>query len=112
MSSEINDIQYIRKNFKLKKYIYIQIFMMHYDMKLLNRMRTAFNEDQVQIFQSYFNVEQNPDPQDLDTIADQAGVSRRVAQVWFQNARARSKKNMQIISIANVIPRSDIYFAQ
>ena len=35
MSSEINDIQYIRKNFKLKK-IYIQFFMMHYDMKLLN----------------------------------------------------------------------------
>jgi hypothetical protein len=65
-------------------------------------MRTAFNEDQVQIFQSYFNVEQNPDPQDLDTIADQAGVSRRVAQVWFQNARARSKKNMQISNTSPV----------
>ena len=56
-------------------------------------MRSAFNEEQVQIFQSFFNVEQNPDPQDLDTIAHQAGVCRRVAQVWFQNARARSKKN-------------------
>jgi hypothetical protein len=32
MSSEINDIQYIRKNFKLKKYIYSNF----YDMKLLN----------------------------------------------------------------------------
>lgn len=65
-------------------------------------MRTAFNEDQVQIFQSYFDVEQNPDPQDLDIIADQAKVSRRVAQVWFQNARARSKKNMQISNISPV----------
>ncbi|CAG2227978.1 LHX6_8 [Mytilus edulis] len=60
------------------------------------RQRTAFTDDQVHIFQSYFDVEQNPDPQDLDTIAEQAGVARRVAQVWFQNARARSKRNIQM----------------
>ncbi|CAG2195064.1 LHX6_8 [Mytilus edulis] len=66
------------------------------------RQRTAFTEEQVHVFQSYFNVEQNPDPQDLDTIADQAGVTRRVAQVWFQNARSRSKRNMQMNTVSPV----------
>lgn len=56
------------------------------------RVRSSFTEEQLQILQANFRIESNPDSQELNRIAITAGVSRRVAQVWFQNARARQKK--------------------
>ena len=56
------------------------------------RPRTCFTEDQIQILQSHFQREINPDSQAMEKIANKAGVHKRVAQVWFQNARARQKK--------------------
>ena len=55
-------------------------------------MRSSFTEEQLQILQAIFRIESNPDSQELNRISLTAGVSRRVAQVWFQNARARQKK--------------------
>lgn len=59
-------------------------------------MRTTFTDDQIQILQANFNLDSNPDGQDLERIALQTGLSKRVTQVWFQNSRARQKKNMQV----------------
>ncbi|XP_022345453.2 LIM/homeobox protein Awh-like [Crassostrea virginica] len=56
------------------------------------RVRSSFTEEQLQILQANFRIESNPDSQELNRISLTAGVSRRVAQVWFQNARARQKK--------------------
>lgn len=56
------------------------------------RPRTCFTEEQIQILQTHFQREINPDSQAMEKIANRAGIHKRVAQVWFQNARARQKK--------------------
>ncbi|XP_046554331.1 LIM/homeobox protein Awh-like [Haliotis rubra] len=58
------------------------------------RFRTVFNEDQVAVLQKYFDLDTNPAGSDLGMIAEEAGLPRRVAQVWFQNARAKLKRAM------------------
>merc|ERR1719483_908826 len=56
------------------------------------RNRTTFTDEQIYILQANFQLDCNPDGQDLERIADISGLSKRVVQVWFQNARARNKK--------------------
>nr|XP_040241070.2 LIM/homeobox protein Awh [Anopheles coluzzii] len=58
------------------------------------RIRTTFTEEQIQILQANFQVDSNPDGQDLERIALATGLSKRVTQVWFQNSRARQKKHV------------------
>ncbi|CAH8448906.1 unnamed protein product [Dicrocoelium dendriticum] len=56
------------------------------------RIRTSFTPDQLTILQANFDIEANPDGQELERIANMARLNKRVTQVWFQNARARKKK--------------------
>ena len=46
-------------------------------------MRTTFTEEQVQILQANFQIDSNPDGQDLERIAQITGLSKRVTQVSF-----------------------------
>lgn len=57
------------------------------------RVRTTFTDEQLQILQANFQIDSNPDGQDLERIAQITGLSKRVTQVWFQNSRARQKKH-------------------
>lgn len=61
--------------------------------KKSKRVRTAFTEEQLEVLNRSFEVDNNPDGQDLERIAVSAGLSKRVTQVWFQNSRARQKKH-------------------
>ncbi|XP_018902193.1 LIM/homeobox protein Awh isoform X2 [Bemisia tabaci] len=58
------------------------------------RVRTTFTEEQLQVLQANFQLDSNPDGQDLERIAQITGLSKRVTQVWFQNSRARQKKHL------------------
>uniref|UniRef100_T1J7L2 Apterous n=1 Tax=Strigamia maritima TaxID=126957 RepID=T1J7L2_STRMM len=58
------------------------------------RMRTSFKHHQLRTMKSYFALNQNPDAKDLKQLAQKTGLSKRVLQVWFQNARAKWRRNM------------------
>ncbi|KFM79706.1 LIM/homeobox protein Lhx9, partial [Stegodyphus mimosarum] len=56
-------------------------------------MRTSFKHHQLRTMKSYFAINQNPDAKDLKQLAQKTGLSKRVLQVWFQNARAKWRRN-------------------
>uniref|UniRef100_A0A182STG3 Homeobox domain-containing protein n=1 Tax=Anopheles maculatus TaxID=74869 RepID=A0A182STG3_9DIPT len=58
------------------------------------RMRTSFKHHQLRTMKSYFAINQNPDAKDLKQLAQKTGLSKRVLQVWFQNARAKWRRNV------------------
>ncbi|XP_011297932.1 LIM/homeobox protein Lhx9 isoform X1 [Fopius arisanus] len=58
------------------------------------RMRTSFKHHQLRTMKSYFAINQNPDAKDLKQLAQKTALSKRVLQVWFQNARAKWRRNM------------------
>ena len=58
-------------------------------------MRTSFSEEQVQVLQANFEIDANPDSAELERIATDVALPKRVTQVWFQNSRARQKKQQQ-----------------
>jgi hypothetical protein len=43
---------------------------------------------------SYFNLNHNPDAKDLKNLAEKTNLPKRVLQVWFQNARAKYRRNV------------------
>jgi hypothetical protein len=47
-------------------------------------VRTTFSDDQLAVLQANFQLDSNPDGQDLERIAQMTGLSKRVTQVWFQ----------------------------
>lgn len=68
------------------------------------RVRTTFTEEQLQVLQANFQLDSNPDGQDLERIAQITGLSKRVTQVWFQNSRARQKKHLHTGKVKNNAP--------
>ncbi|XP_045461881.1 LIM/homeobox protein Awh isoform X1 [Harmonia axyridis] len=78
------------------------------------RVRTTFTEEQLQVLQANFQLDSNPDGQDLERIAQITGLSKRVTQVWFQNSRARQKKHMHTGKVKTQLhnPRDDNSFGR
>ncbi|VDD92312.1 unnamed protein product [Enterobius vermicularis] len=81
------------------------------------RMRTSFKHHQLRTMKSYFNLNHNPDAKDLKQLAQRTGLTKRVLQVridnslilfvWFQNARAKFRRNtMQSRDMIMITPSS------
>nr|XP_032829052.1 LOW QUALITY PROTEIN: LIM/homeobox protein Lhx9-like [Petromyzon marinus] len=58
------------------------------------RMRTSFKHHQLRTMKSFFALNHNPDAKDLKQLAQKTGLTKRVLQVWFQNARAKFRRNL------------------
>ncbi|XP_067940698.1 LIM/homeobox protein Lhx9-like [Watersipora subatra] len=56
------------------------------------RMRTSFKHHQLKVMKQYFTINHNPDAKDLKQLSHKTGLSKRVLQVWFQNARAKFRR--------------------
>ncbi|GIX85065.1 hypothetical protein CDAR_93841 [Caerostris darwini] len=59
----------------------------------MKRMRTSFKHHQLRAMKAFFNENQNPDAKELKKLASRTGLTKRVLQVWFQNARAKWRRN-------------------
>ncbi|CAB3399615.1 unnamed protein product [Caenorhabditis bovis] len=68
------------------------------------RMRTSFKHHQLRTMKQYFNLNHNPDAKDLKQLAQKTGLTKRVLQVWFQNARAKYRRSMQNREGGNISP--------
>ncbi|XP_064457162.1 LIM/homeobox protein Lhx9-like [Ornithodoros turicata] len=62
--------------------------------KNCKRMRTSFKHNQLRAMRAYFTMNHNPDSKDLKQLSARTGLSKRVLQVWFQNARAKWRRNL------------------
>ncbi|RWS22686.1 LIM/homeobox protein Lhx9-like protein [Leptotrombidium deliense] len=57
-------------------------------------MRTSFKHNQLRMMKAHFGINHNPDSKDLKELSQSTGLSKRVLQVWFQNARAKWRRNI------------------
>ncbi|XP_075241917.1 uncharacterized protein LOC142336848 isoform X2 [Convolutriloba macropyga] len=58
------------------------------------RVRTSFKNHQLRVLKQYFQLNHNPDAKELKQLSQKTGLSKRVLQVWFQNARAKYRRLM------------------
>ncbi len=56
------------------------------------RMRTTILPEQLDYLYQKYQLDCNPSRKQLETIALEVGLKKRVVQVWFQNTRARERK--------------------
>ena len=56
------------------------------------RMRSLINDEQLAVLKSYYQMNPRPRKYELIRIGNEIGFSKRVVQVWFQNMRARDRR--------------------
>ena len=60
---------------------------------LERKKRTVYTDKQLETLREYYVKQPNPNSDDIEKIANNIGLTKRNVQVWFQNKRARDKKN-------------------
>ena len=68
------------------------------DLNLQKRHRTKFTQEQLELLEYEFDRNYYPDVFCREDIARKTGLSQSRIQVWFQNRRAKAKKNIPVIS--------------
>ncbi|ENN81015.1 hypothetical protein YQE_02569, partial [Dendroctonus ponderosae] len=63
------------------------------------RVRSLISEEQLRIFKDKYKDNPRPKREDLENIAANIGFPVRVVQVWFQNTRARDRREGKLIQV-------------
>uniref|UniRef100_A0A1B6C531 Zinc finger protein 1 n=2 Tax=Clastoptera arizonana TaxID=38151 RepID=A0A1B6C531_9HEMI len=66
------------------------------------RVRSQISEDQVIILKQHYTINPRPKREELSKIADRVSLPVRVVQVWFQNNRARDRREGRLVQIPYV----------
>uniref|UniRef100_A0A914GQX2 Homeobox domain-containing protein n=1 Tax=Globodera rostochiensis TaxID=31243 RepID=A0A914GQX2_GLORO len=61
----------------------------------VEQMHAMFKQHQLRTMKIYFQKNHNPDAKDLKLLAQKTGLTKRVLQVWFQDARAKHRRTQQ-----------------
>ncbi|ESO95803.1 hypothetical protein LOTGIDRAFT_160350 [Lottia gigantea] len=62
------------------------------------RNRVHYSADQIRVFERLFVKNNFPDRETLESICEDMDISHKNAQVWFQNRRARSRRDPNDVS--------------
>lgn len=63
------------------------------------RVRSQISEDQLIILKQNYTLNPRPKREELSRIADQVNLAVRVVQVWFQNNRARDRREGRLVHV-------------
>lgn len=63
------------------------------------RVRSLISDEQLKILKDNYKLNPRPKREDLEKIASMIGFSVRVVQVWFQNTRARDRREGRLIQV-------------
>lgn len=66
------------------------------------RVRSQISEDQLIILKQNYTLNPRPKREELSRIADHVGLAVRVVQVWFQNNRARDRREGRLVHVPYV----------
>lgn len=66
------------------------------------RVRSLIADEQLAILKSHYSLNPRPKKDELSRIAEKIGFSVRVVQVWFQNTRARDRREGRLVHVPYV----------
>ncbi|PNF44128.1 hypothetical protein B7P43_G03183 [Cryptotermes secundus] len=66
------------------------------------RVRSLIADEQLAILKGHYSLNPRPKKDELARIADKIGFSVRVVQVWFQNTRARDRREGRLVHVPYV----------
>ena len=71
-----------------------------------SRVRTQISEEQSDILRRFYDSNPKPKREELQQLADDIGQSFRVVKVWFQNTRARERRESVAADLAKQFPNT------
>ena len=71
-----------------------------------SRVRSLISEEQLNILRSCYNINPMPKKEELMQIADAIGHPYKVVKVWFQNSRARDRREGKSVSTQHHLGQS------
>ena len=68
-----------------------------------SRVRSLISDEQLSVLKSYYNVNQMPRREELMQIAEAIGHPYKVVKVWFQNSRAKDRREGKLSQPSSVV---------
>lgn len=72
------------------------------------RVRSQIADEQLQVLKSHYAVNPRPKRDELQRISEKVGFPVRVVQVWFQNNRARDRREGRLVHVPYTYQESEL----